>query len=162
MADRDGDGASRVRSNPDLVAERVGIIENLMRQLLWERGRTSRDLAAKWGVSVAAVNDYAAEAGRRVREAVAQPDEVETTVCSALSTVLRQSMSEGDRKSAIRAADVWSHIVGARAPERLKVSADAITLEQVNEFQTAVVSHLCDGCKAKVLAHMRERKEPAK
>lgn len=105
------------RSTRKIVDERVLLIEGLMRRAAWDRGRSNRVLAQQWGCTVSAVNDYAAEAARRVRAEVTDPEMVETTVCAALSTVVRDGMRDSDRRSVIRAADVWSRIVGARAPE---------------------------------------------
>lgn len=106
------------RATRTQVDERVGIIEGLMRRAAWDRGRTSRALASQWGCSLAAVNDYAAEAGRRVRAEVTDPDGVQTTVCAALSTIIREGLRDGERKTVVSAADVWTRIVGARAAER--------------------------------------------
>ena len=80
------------RASRDVVDERVGIVEGLMRRAQWERGRTNRALAKQWGCSVDAVNDYAAEAGRRVRADVTDREEVQMTVCAALSTVVREGL----------------------------------------------------------------------
>lgn len=100
------------------VAERIDLIEGLMRRAAWQRGRSNRQLAAQWGVSVGTVDDYAAEAGRRVRAEVLDPDTVSETVSAALSTIVREALAEKDRRSVIQAADTWTRIVGARAPER--------------------------------------------
>lgn len=106
------------RASRDVVDERVGIVEGLMRRAQWERGRTNRALAKQWGCSVDAVNDYAAEAGRRVRADVTDREEVQMTVCAALSTVVREGLRDGDRSAVVRAGDVWTRIIGARAAEK--------------------------------------------
>jgi hypothetical protein len=110
--------ASPDRATRDEVDERVGVIEALMRRAQWERGRSNRVMAKQWDCSVDAVNDYAAEAGRRVRAEVTDRDEVQVTVCAALSTVVREGLRDGDRAAVVRAGDVWSRVVGARAAER--------------------------------------------
>lgn len=106
------------RATRDEVDERIAIVEGLMRRAQWERGRSNRLLAKQWGCSIDAVNDYAAEAGRRVRADLTDREEVQITVCAALSTVVREGLRDGDRSSVVRAGDVWSRIVGARAPEK--------------------------------------------
>ena len=103
------------------IEERIDLIEGIMRRAAWERGRTSRALALQWTCSVGTVNDYAAEAGRRVRAEVTDPDVVSVTVSAALSTIVREGLRDGDRASVIRAGDVWTRIAGARQPERHQV-----------------------------------------
>jgi hypothetical protein len=101
---------------------RVMTIEALMRELKWVRGKSNRELARKWDVSVANVNNLASEASRRVRLAITDRDEVQTTVCSAMHTIVHDGMALRDYRSVIKAGDVWTRIVGARAPERHEVS----------------------------------------
>lgn len=104
-----------------MVDERVKHVEDLMRRAKWERGRSNRQLAAAWGLTVTAVNHYAAEASRRVRAEVTDPDSVQFTICGALQTIVREGLEESDRSSVIKAADVWSRVSGARAPDKLDV-----------------------------------------
>ena len=40
------------------------------------------------------------------------------TVCAALSTVVREGLRDGDRSAVVRAGDVWTRIIGARAAEK--------------------------------------------
>lgn len=109
------------RATREVVDKRVEHVADLMRRLVWQRGKTNRQLAKEWGLSVDAVNDYASHASRIVRAEVVDPDAVQETVCVALSTVMRDALEDGDRKHAISAADTWSRIAGARAPERQNV-----------------------------------------
>src|SRR4051812_27882805 len=81
--DADTKGITRAREAE--VDERVTTIAGMMRELCWLRGESNRVLAEEWGVSVAAVNDYAAEAGRRVRAEVTDPGEVTGTVAVVLA-----------------------------------------------------------------------------
>lgn len=104
------------------VADRVDYIADLMRDLQWRRGKTGKELAQVWGVSKAAVEKYAAEASRRVRAEVQDPDEVGRTVCSALSQVLQKTMAKGEYRTTVRAADTWAQIAGAKAAEKHEVS----------------------------------------
>lgn len=110
------------KASSDLVDQRVKHIEEMMRTARWERGRSNRELAAAWAVTVASVNAYAAEASRRVRAEVTDPDSVQVTICGALHTIVRDGLAEADRTAVIRAADVWSRVSGARAPDKLDVA----------------------------------------
>lgn len=114
------------------VEERVALVEALMRRAQWERGRSNRAMAKQWDCSIASVDDYAAEAARRVRAEVTDPSEVQTTVCAALSTIVRESLRDGDRKSAVRAADVWSRVAGGRAADKVEMSVDVDESDNVD------------------------------
>lgn len=105
---------ARARTPRAEVDERVELVESMMAGLIWERGKSNRELAARWGVSVGAVDEYAAEAGRRRRRALTNVDEVTETVTARMSRIV----TSGEDKDAIKAGDVWTRIVGARAPER--------------------------------------------
>lgn len=111
-------GITRARARRDDVDERVSHIEDLMRDLAWVRGKTNRALAEEWGCSVDAVNDYAAEAGRRLRSEVTDASEVTATVAATLRANLAQASEAREFKAVASLADVWTKIVGARAPER--------------------------------------------
>lgn len=109
-------GITRARG-PE-IDERVSHIAELMRDLMWKRGESNRLAAKEWGVSVAAVNDYAAEASRRVRAEVTDPTEVAGTVATVLAENLQRASAAGEYGDVAKLGDVWTRIVGARAPER--------------------------------------------
>src|SRR5262245_25567996 len=113
----------------------------MMRELRWVRGKSAAELATAWGLATATVEGMAAEASRRVRAEVTDPDVVTETVACALDKVLRGALDrkKPDRRSAIMAADVWSRIVGARAPEKHLVAQAQITVEQFEAFRSAMV-----------------------
>lgn len=103
--------------------ERVQAIMRLMRDLQWETGRTGGILANKWGLSEGTLKQYAAEASRRVRAEVNDPDFVGATVGQALLEVVKKhSGPGGDSRHVIGAAKVWADIAGASAPNRTEVS----------------------------------------
>lgn len=117
MSDTAAASTSRARAKPATraeVDERVNLIESMMAALIWERGKSNRELATRWGLGVDAVDAYAAEAGRRRRRALTNVDEVTETVTARMSRIV----TSGEDKDAIKAGDVWTRIVGARAPER--------------------------------------------
>lgn len=99
---------------------RIDDIADMMRSLSWRRGESNRELAKAWGVSVAAVNDYAAEASRRVRAEVTDKDEVTGTVATTLAGNLERASQAGEFGDVAKLADVWTRIVGARAPEKVE------------------------------------------
>ena len=99
-----------------LKDERVERIVGMMRSLTWVRGKSNHELADAWGIPLGTVNGLAAVASRVVRAEVRDPDAVTDTVCVRLDRVVRT----GEDKDAVRAADVWSRITGARAPERVE------------------------------------------
>lgn len=109
-------GITRARS--DEVDARVERVAELMRSLDWRRGESNRELAKEWGVSVAAVNDYAAEASRRVRAEVTDVGEVTGTVATVLAGNLERASAAREFGDVAKLADVWTRITGARAPER--------------------------------------------
>lgn len=99
------------------TTSRVEHIADLMRDLQWERGKTAKRLAEEWSVSESTIRNYSAEAHRIV---VAEVDMTEAgrDVSVALRTVLADSMRDGDRKNAIKAAEVWATVSGAKAAEK--------------------------------------------
>lgn len=103
--------------------QRIAFIMGMMREWQWKRGVSGPILAKEWGLSADRVKDLAAEASKRVRAEVTDPERVSGTVGSALSKVLHDSMDDGDRKSVIDASKAWAQIVGAMAPQRVDVTA---------------------------------------
>lgn len=102
-------------SGPDETAARVDHIVGLMRRLEWERGHTAGVLAAEWGLAVSTVENYAAEAWRRVSAGVKDPEALRDDV----SVFLRARLAKADSdKSVGILSDVLTRIQGARAPEK--------------------------------------------
>jgi len=105
------------QATPDLTAERVDHIADLMRRLAWERGHTATLLAAEWGLAVSTVENYAAEAWRRVAAGVKDPEVLRDDV----SVFLRARLAKADSdKSVGILSDVLTRIQGARAPEKIE------------------------------------------
>lgn len=133
---------------PATVAERVAYIADMMRDLRWKRGKTAYELAKVWGVSPSTIENYSAEANRKVCAEVTDPEYVSRTVCSALEEVIESAREEmvhgaviekvGDngepikytldpniaRRSITQAAKTWAEISGAMAPTKLRVGED--------------------------------------
>ena len=74
--------------------DRVQACMDLMRTLAWVRGSSAPKLAAEWGMAVNSVEDISAEASRRVKAEVTEPDVVTVDVCTALSRVMRDALAE--------------------------------------------------------------------
>jgi hypothetical protein len=134
---------------PDDTADRIAYVEELMRTLQWERGRTGPALAKAWGFSLHAVERWASEAWRRVKADDDDPDHVVRTrmkITTALEYVIDGAieeiergavMSKGEdrngepivvtinpndaRRSIIAAGKTWAEIDGALAPQRVKI-----------------------------------------
>lgn len=105
---------------PEDVAGRVAHIADMMRELRWERGKSAKLIAADWGIPEATVRGYSAEAHRIVMSEV-NADEAGRDVAVALRKVLSDSLRDDDRKNAIKAAEVWATVSGAKAAEKHQV-----------------------------------------
>ena len=102
--------------------DRIQYIVRLMRTLSWRRGVGHKQLAEVWGCAEATVRDYAACASHQIRSEVQDPEEVGRAACVALEKILIEALRDDDRRNAIKAAEVWAVISGARAAERHHVS----------------------------------------
>lgn len=99
--------------------ERIDFICEMMRTLDWKTGKTGKELAKVWGVSPSTVRDYAADASRRVRSEVTDPESVSRDVCSALRIAVSETLDKKDWGRMTKAAEVWASISGAKAAERV-------------------------------------------
>lgn len=103
---------------------RIQHIEGLMRDLSWERGKTFRELAAKWCLSEETVKKDSAEASRRVSAAVMDPDSVNACIGSALQRAMREAVETGNLNAIAKLADTWAKVSGSSAPERHEIAAN--------------------------------------
>lgn len=126
------------RAKKPEVAERITVIADLMRTLAWRRGVSNRELATRWGVSIDAVNDYATTASHVVRSEVTNPEEVSHTVATTLAENLRRASDAAEYGDVAKIADVWTRIVGARAPEKREVAVVVASYEALPTPQRAV------------------------
>jgi hypothetical protein len=117
MSDR-----SHARARPETVDERVEHIADLMRSLQWERGKTSKKLADEWEVAVSTVENYSAEASRRVRAEVQDPGETGRDISIGLRKLFVDAVNNADGKTAARLAEVWATVSGAKAAEKLELT----------------------------------------
>lgn len=137
MASEADSNVSGAREEVDADTEsRVERIMELMAALKFKRGKTSRELATEWGVTVQRVQALAGEASRRVARAVMDSDLVLAKVGTALERVLEAAVGDDDsnrfsdderaavqnRKVIVDAALAWSKIAGADAPKRQELT----------------------------------------
>ena len=109
---------TRVRATPSETAQRVERIAGMMRRNEWRRGETAPELGSEWGLATATVEGLAAEASRVVAREVTDPDRVKEDVSMVLSRDVHRASEAAAFGEVARLADVWTRIVGARAPER--------------------------------------------
>lgn len=117
--------------------DRVNECLEIMRANAWDRGKTGKTLAVKWGVAESTVRNYSTEAWRRLRAEVTEPDRVVVKLATTLETVIDDAMAEvkdppmivaGDRvykespnaarKSVIEASKTLAALIGANAPQK--------------------------------------------
>ena len=101
---------------------------DLMARGLWERGRTGPRLAAAWGLSSDALKRIAAEASRRVLDAI-DPIAVKTRLAHVFGKSVAMLEAELDGPNALEAARAlpgnvsgYATLVGADAPKRREVT----------------------------------------
>ena len=108
---------TRARASPT-VAARIDLIAEVMRRGQWVRGDSCIPLAKEWGVEIKTVEIHAAEAWRRVCAEADDASAARPTIAGTLATSLAQAAEAREYKAVASLADVWSKVVGARAPER--------------------------------------------
>ena len=136
---------------------RLDAICTLMRALEWRTGETGLELAAEWGVSKSTIAHLAAEASRRVKAEVTDPDRVTATICVALERMMRDAIGDArggimlatesgtkqespniSRKVAIEAARTWAEVSGAHAPLKLDATMGGTPAELAAKAADAV------------------------
>lgn len=113
------------KKNAGSKESRIQHIEGLMRSFEFVRGETIKGLAKDWGVSEQYCRQLSAEASKRIRAAVMDPDTVNATVGSALEDIIHKGMTgQGGVKyrDIIDAAKAWALISGSSAPSKHEVT----------------------------------------
>ena len=112
---------------PSANQERINEAMDLMRSMEFIPGKTSKELARKWGISWNYAKHLTAVAWKNCREEVTNADQVGTTIGEALSKIVREGMESKKyehKKLVILAAKLWSEISpGLRAPAEHHVVA---------------------------------------
>lgn len=116
------------------VEERTAYIADVMASLNWERGKTAKVLADVWGVSKSTVENYSAEASRRV---TGDAEDARRDISAGCRKLFREAVEGGvDRaKEAKAVGELWASVSGAKAPERHQIG----TLEATPEAAAAAV-----------------------
>lgn len=115
------------KGNRGITEARIEHICELMRTLAFKTGRTVKELAKQWDCTEQYCRELTAEASKRIRAELTDPDRVTAKVTTSLEMVLdnaMQGMLEGDgrsRRDAIEAAKTWAVLVGAAAPSKHQV-----------------------------------------
>ena len=114
------------------VEARIDHIADLMRTLRWRTGETGRDLARDWCLSEQRVRELAAEASRRVRAEVTDPERVAITVSIALERALAGALEAKDWRAVATVAKTWGEIVGAiKTPKGMDLWASRSIEEEI-------------------------------
>jgi nucleoid DNA-binding protein len=108
----------------------------LMRGLAFVKGRTVKRLAAEWGLSEQRVRELSAEASKRVRAELTDPDRVTVTVCGYLERTLRDARKDRDHRAVVAAAKAWAELAGL-VVQRHEVTAAAVSLVAADPAQAA-------------------------
>lgn len=118
MAKKPSSAVTRARATPAEVASRVESIVAIMKAGTWQPGASGPILAEDWGLPLTTIEHYAAEAWRRVCAGADDAAAARPTIAGTLATSLAQAAAAREYKAVASLADVWSKVVGARAPER--------------------------------------------
>ena len=135
----DDDEQTPRRTAPS-VEERIDFICELMAQLLWERGKTAKRLAAEWGLAVATVEGNAAEASRRMTAD-------KTDVARDIGVVARKAMLEAaearDFRGVKAMGDLLLDVSGARAPTKVENKITGVELEDIDKLRESAMANAC-------------------
>lgn len=101
---------------------RINHICDLMRRLQWVRGKTAHELAEAWGLALNTVEQWAAEAWRRVCAEATDAEEKRPDVCVIVDEALRRAFEAGEYSNVAKLADVYTRIIGAQAPRKVEHS----------------------------------------
>jgi len=126
------DSASHAREIPPLpetVEERVAYCADLMSELLWVRGKTGKAIAKAWGLALATVESYAAEASRRV---TADADEIRREITVRGLGHLRDAK---DAKSFAAVGKLLADVAGANAPTKTEHRVTTVSLDEIDEIK---------------------------
>lgn len=118
--------ASRARGPSATTEQRIEHIMGLMRTLKFRTGVTAEELSTEWGLGIRRVYELTAEASKRVRAEINDPDHVSAHVGVALMTALDDEMAKRPTKRSGKAvaelAKTWATISGAGAPTKHEVT----------------------------------------
>ena len=125
---------SHAREVEPTVDARVEFIEGVMTALLWERGKSAKKLAAIWDTPLSTVQNYSAEASRRV---TGDADEARRDISVGARKMLREAVEAKDANGFKAVATIWAEVSGAKAPEKHQIGAlESATPGKAREVMT--------------------------
>lgn len=113
--------AQSARTEAPSKAERVRHIATLMATGRWVTGVTVYELADLWGLHEDTVKVDAAEASRRVREAINDTEELRGMVLATLQAITEKAMSRGQLRTAVESVKALAGISGVEAAKKVDV-----------------------------------------
>lgn len=116
MARRKLKSTSRAREGKPRTAAIVVDIAGRMRSGLWMRGASVAPYAAECGLSESRVRNLSAEAWRVVCAEANDAETARPTIAGYLLTNIARADADGDPVAVAKVADVYSKVIGARAP----------------------------------------------
>ena len=133
--------------------ERVLHVMSDMRALRWVRGKSGPVLAAEWGLHPQTLKEIAAEAWRRVRAEIMDPERAGPDIVQTIERVMRDSMAEAaecdgrerveHRRVALEAAKSFAAVVMQKPKETREVTLlDGRTPEQIEARRREIVAEL--------------------
>lgn len=120
------------------VAARVEHIAQLKRSLRWVHGKSTKRLAAEWGLTEQYVRELSVEAAKIVRAELTDPDRVTGTVCGYVVWALRTAKKTGDVKAIAPLAKAWAELAGTLAPQRVEVTGGIVAAQADPDMQIAL------------------------
>jgi hypothetical protein len=121
------------------VEARIEHIAELMRSLRWRTGETGKVLARQWDLSEQRLRELAAEASRRVRAEVTDPDRVSVSVGVVLESALVGALEDKDWRAVAAVAKTWGEIAGAiKAPRNTEPSPERSIEDDVTILEAAL------------------------
>jgi hypothetical protein len=127
MTDTKGLSHTRARLVDSLVLE----IARLMADGTWVTGRSHVELAEREKVTVHAVKDWAADAGRLLR-LLADDDAQAARAANraTLAAIVADARRDGDHGAAVRGVEAQNKLLGLNAPEKREHTVNAPPVEQ--------------------------------
>lgn len=128
--------ATKTQGRGAAKLERLKYIRELMAACMWVAGVTVHEVAAKFGVSVKAIEQDAAEASRQLKLAIGNDEELRTEIKINLQFIRRKAILLRTPKGmeiAVDALRVMSGIV--EKPKELNLNAGAHTLKEIADLQ---------------------------
>lgn len=108
---------------PNARDDKVKYIAAMMRRLRWVRGKSGKRLAEEWGVSREYMKELAAEAWRRVRAEVTDPEQAQAIACAEFAAIIKDARllrrDPAMMKIRIEAAKSLAVISGGAAPKKV-------------------------------------------